>query len=124
MASHTETVPNITDLVGTSPLFLHGKQPGVNVDPIDVAAGMTKLAELGWSPERDARTFMVIEYALLRWGRGEEQQAERLAIAQGETDPVFKAAAIDLTSWRVVLASAVAAGQAKLDAAKVAAATS
>ena len=90
------------------PVFLTGKQVGVNIDPIDVESGMRRLISLGWNPEKDARTFMVIQYALQRWARGEEAEAERLAIAQGETDPAFRASAIDLTSWRIVLAAAMA----------------
>ena len=90
------------------PVFLHGKKVGVNLDPIDVEAGMRRLIALGWDAEKDARTFAVIQYALQRWARGEEAAAERLAIAHGETDPEFTAAAIDLTSWRIVLASAMA----------------
>ncbi len=101
----------------TAPLFWTTRQPGKNVDPIDVAAGLRKLQQLGWDPQKDARTFTVIEYALQRWARGEEHQAQRLAIAQGETDPRFKDAAVDLTSWYVVLAAAVAAGRAALEAA-------
>jgi len=93
--------------VPVAPRFLTGKRPGVNVDRIDVGAGLRRLEALGWSQQGDARTFMVIHYALQRWARGEEAEAERLAIAQGETDPTFIAAAIDLTSWRVVLASAM-----------------
>lgn len=105
------------------PQFWGEKKPGVNLDPIDVAAGMRRLEMLGWSPTQDARTFMLIEYCLQRWARGEEAQAERQAIAQGETDPQFIAAAIDLTSWRMVLASAMTAGAAALAAKKSQAAT-
>lgn len=74
-----------------------GLATGVNVDPVDVAAGIAKLHELGWS---DLNTIMVIEYALMRWARGEEEAAERGAIDRG-----FHG--IDLTSWRVVLAAAI-----------------
>lgn len=94
-----------------APMFWGEKKTGVNLDPIDVAAGLRRLEVLGWSPTEDARTFMLIEYCLQRWARGEEAAAERAAIAQGETDPAFRAAAIDFTSWRVVLAAAMAAGK-------------
>lgn len=94
------------------PLSLTGR-PQRNVDQVDVAAGLEKLAALGWDLEKDARTFMVIEYALKRWARGEEAQGERLALGQGETDSGLREAAIDLTSWRVVLATAIAAAEEK-----------
>lgn len=83
--------------------------PGVNVDKIDVAAGLKALEGLGWSRTEDPNTFVLIEFCLMRWKRGEEEQAENQAIALHEEDPAQRAAAIDLTSWRVVLASAMAA---------------
>jgi len=70
--------------------------PGYNVDKVDVAAGLNRAGPLGYdSPEH----LMVIEYALMRHRRGEEDGAERSALSGG----------IDLTSWRVILAEAVAA---------------
>ena len=75
--------------------------PGHNVDALDVAAGMRELAACGYN---DERTAMVIEYALRRWARGEEAQADRGAI-----DKSFHG--IDLTSWRRVLAAAMAGAQ-------------
>lgn len=78
-----------------------GLVPGVNVDRVDVAAGLAMLAELGY---QDSRTHMVIEHALQRWARGEEEAAERGAI-----DRAFHG--IDLTSWRVVLAHAITAAE-------------
>lgn len=76
--------------------------PGYNVDPINVEAGMKMLRQCGYEPnmERD----MVIEYALTRWARGEEEQAERGAI-----DASFHG--INFTSWRMVLAAAIAGAQ-------------
>lgn len=79
--------------------------PGYNVDHIDIGAGMKMLAETGHT---DSRTVMVIEYALARWARGEEDAAEKGAIDQS-----FHG--IDLTSWRMVLAAAQAAGEEKAD---------
>lgn len=66
---------------------------GVNVDPIDVAAGMRVAAQFGYdSPEHQ----MVAEYALRRWSRGEEEGGQRSALSGG----------IDLTSWYAILAAA------------------
>jgi hypothetical protein len=78
--------------------------PGVNVDRIDVAAGLAELAKF-W-PDAPLQTRMVIEYALMRWKRGEEAAAERGAIDQS-----FHG--IDMTSWRRVLAAARAAAEAQ-----------
>ncbi len=73
-----------------------GLIPGHNVDLVDVDAGLRELTACGYdSPE----TKMVIEYALMRWGRGEEEQAQRGAI-----DPRFHG--IALTCWYRVLAAA------------------
>lgn len=86
------------------PKFIGKKTPGVNVDPIDREAGLKMLDQLGWS---DYRTAMTIDYALWRWGHGEEEQAEKMAIDRSEYG-------IDLTSWRMVLAAAIASGTEKL----------
>ena len=75
---------------------------GVNKDALDIAAGMRELAACGYTD--CAETEMVIQYALQRWARGEEAQAERGAI-----DGSFHG--IDFTSWRRVLAAAMAAAQ-------------
>lgn len=72
---------------------------GVNKDALDIAAGIRELAACGYTDS--AETQMVIQYALQRWARGEEAQAERGAI-----DRSFHG--IDLTSWRRVLAAAMA----------------
>jgi hypothetical protein len=75
-----------------------GLKTGHNVDSVDVAAGMLELALCGY---KEPETRMVIEYALMRWSRGEEEQAERGAI-----DRDFHG--IDFTCWRRVLAASVA----------------
>lgn len=75
--------------------------PGHNVDRIDVAAGLRELSAAGYA---HPYTKMVIEHALMRWQRGEEEQAERGAIDQS-----FHG--IDLTSWRRVLAAARASAE-------------
>lgn len=73
---------------------------GVNVDPINVAAGMKELVACGY-PETEINRHCVIEHALMRWARGEEHQAQRGAI-----DASFHG--IDLTSWHRVLSAAMA----------------
>lgn len=77
--------------------LVHGK----NLDKLNIAAGMEMLAQTGYD---DERTKMVIEYALQRWARGEEGAAERGAIDS-------KWHGIDFTSWRMVLAAAMAGAQ-------------
>ena len=76
-------------------------RPGHNVDRIDIAAGLRELVAAGWD---DPYTTEVIAYALRRWARGEEAAAERGAI-----DRDFHG--IDFTSWRRVLAAAVASAE-------------
>lgn len=70
--------------------------PGFNVDRIDVTAGLRELKACGYD---EPKTVMVIEYALSRWARGEEQAAQRGAI-----DSSFHG--INLTCWLRVLAAA------------------
>lgn len=86
------------------PKFIGKKTPGVNVDPIDREAGIAMLVRMGYD---DPRTIQVIDYCLWRWGHGEEDQAERNAI-----DKSFYG--IDYTTWRAVLAAAIASGTEKL----------
>lgn len=69
---------------------------GHNVDRIDVGAGLRELEACGYT---DPCTKIVIEHALMRWMRGEEEQAERGAI-----DADFHG--INFTSWRRVLSAA------------------
>lgn len=82
---------------------MYGMQlvPGVNVDPIDIAAGLAELDAIGYDHKY---TREVILYALQRWQRGEEEAAERGAI-----DRSFYG--IDFGSWRRVLAAAMAGAQ-------------
>ena len=48
--------------------FLDGRPtPGVNVDDLDIAAGVEFAATLGYG---SAEHRMVVEYALQRWARG------------------------------------------------------
>lgn len=74
------------------------RRPGHNVDALNVAAGLRELKAIGYD---EPHTVMVIEYALQRWARGEEEQAQRGAI-----DRSFHG--IDLTCWLRVLAAAMA----------------
>lgn len=73
-----------------------GLIPGVNVDLIDNTSGLRELTTCGYD---DVRTAWVINHALDRWKRGEEEAAQRMAI-----DKNFHG--IDLTSWTRVLAAA------------------
>ncbi len=69
--------------------------PGVNVDKVDVRAGLKHAIRFGYGgPEH----LMVAEYALRRHARGEEDGAQRTALSGG----------IDLTSWYAILAAALA----------------
>jgi hypothetical protein len=77
----------------------HGLTPGHNVDKVDVAAGLRELKACG---NTNPHTRMVIEYALQRHARGEEELAQRTAIA-----PDLHG--VDLTTWFRVLAVARAA---------------
>lgn len=72
--------------------------PGVNADKLSVAAGIDAGTELGFESAEDE---MVTQYALLRWARGEEAGAEATWLRRHPRD---------LTSWRVILATAMAAG--------------
>lgn len=85
-------------LIGGRAITCNGEplEPGVNLDVIDVGAGLRAGITLGYD---DPTAQMVLEYALMRHRRGEEDGAERSALSGG----------IDFTSWRVVLASAMAA---------------
>lgn len=69
---------------------------GVNVDRVNIAAGMARAVNLGYDGSEHQ---MVTEYALMRFGRGEEDGAEKSALSGG----------IDLTSWYAILAAAKAA---------------
>lgn len=71
--------------------------PGVNVDKVDIGAGLAKARDLGYGDDLAA---MVVQYALQRHARGEEDGAERTWLNEYPRD---------LTSWRVILAAAVAA---------------
>lgn len=82
-----------------------GLVAGVNVDKLDIAAGLRELEAIGWpASEGHAETRCVIEYALQRWARGEEEAAQRGAIDKG-----FHG--IPLTCWVRVLAAAMAGAQ-------------
>lgn len=81
----------------------HGLIPGVNVDRLNIAAGMCELVACGY-PATEVERHVVIEYALQRWARGEEEAAQRGAI-----DKTLHG--IDLTSWLRVLAASMAAAE-------------
>lgn len=79
----------------------HKPTPGFNVDRIDVAAGLRELQKCGYD---EPHTTMLIEHALMRWARGEEEAA-----LKGAIDKSFHG--IDLTSWLRVISAARAAAQ-------------
>ena len=76
--------------------------PGVNSDPIDVPAGVAKARQLGYSLWRHQ---MEVEYNLARWARGEEADHSMSTSLSG----------VSYTDWRVILAAARAAGEARKD---------
>ncbi|MGK2875493.1 MAG: hypothetical protein ACSLEW_07610 [Nocardioides sp.] len=77
------------------PFTPNGLQPSVTVDR---ATGIAALKRFGYD---DPRTDMVIDYCLWRLGHGEEAAADKTAI-----DRSFHG--IDYTTWRAVLACAIA----------------
>ena len=77
--------------------------PGHDVDRVDVAAGIAELKEMGFT---EPETLMVIQHALMRWARGEEEAAKRGAI-----DKTFHG--ISFTCWLRVLAAARASAEEK-----------
>jgi hypothetical protein len=79
-----------------------GLVTGHNVDRIDVSAGLRELIACGYGDSVETR--FVIQYALQRWARGEEEAAKRGAIDRG-----FHG--IDFGSWVRVLAAARAAAE-------------
>lgn len=82
-------------------VFGTGLIPGVNLDRLDIGAGMRELVKCGY-PEAEAERHYVIQYALQRWARGEEEAAQRGAI-----DESFHG--INLMSWLRVISAARAA---------------
>lgn len=85
-------------------LFSAQLVPGVNLDSLNIDAGLKELVNCGY-PETEVERHMVIQYALQRWARGEEEAAQRGAI-----DHSFHG--ITLTSWiRVISAAMVGANK-------------
>jgi len=74
--------------------------PGVNVDKVDVGAGLVKLAELGY---HRFQHIWEVDYNLRRWARGEEGEADR-SMSRSLSGVTYEA-------WRMVLAAAIAAGE-------------
>lgn len=68
-------------------------EPGVNLDELSIADGLMRAVKIGYESWQDQ---MVVEYALMRHARGEEDGAQRSALSGG----------IDFTSWRMILAAA------------------
>lgn len=74
--------------------------PGVNLDRVDLAAGLHMADRLGYG---GATAQMVAEYALMRHSRGEEAGAEATWLSQFPHD---------LTSWKAILTQAIAHAEA------------
>lgn len=83
----------------TRATFIGPAQAGVNLDHIDVDAGVEQAAAFGYGSPNDQ---MVVGYAMNRWARGEEDGAMRTMMGHG----------IDLTSCYAIVAAARAAGEA------------
>lgn len=98
---------SLSSSVERSATGFHGqvKKPGYNVDALDIERGMEELLACGYS---SAETIMVIDYALRRHMRGEEEAAQRGAIDEG-----FHG--IALTCWLRVLAAARAGAEQQRD---------
>lgn len=73
-----------------------GLVPGVNLDRVDLAAGLHMADRLGYG---DATAQVVVEYALMRHRRGEAAGSERTWLSHFPHD---------LTSWKAILAQAIA----------------
>jgi hypothetical protein len=81
--------------------------PGLNVDCLDIQAGLRELAICAGTVSTETR--FVIEHALQRWARGEEEAAQRGAI-----DRSFHG--INFGLWVRVLAAAMAGAERTADA--------
>jgi len=77
-------------------------EPGVNVDKINVRAGLSEATTIGYGSFEEQT---VVEYALWRWARGEEEGAIKSFLSGG----------IDLTSAYRILAAARAVAEAEDD---------
>lgn len=77
--------------------------PGVNVDRVDIAAGLTEAQAIGYTSAEDE---MVVVYGLQRWKRGEEEGARRTMLSHG----------VDLTSFYRIIAAARASAEAEVTA--------
>ncbi len=71
---------------------------GFNLDEVNIAKGLAELKACGYD---SPHTEMVLEHALVRWGKGEEAQAQKGAI-----DHTFHG--VNLISWTRILAAAIA----------------
>ena len=82
-----------------------GLMRGHNVDRLDIDSGMRELSACGWPATDDGanlKTRCVIDFALHRWHRGEEDAAQRMAINH-------EFHGIPLACWLRVLSAAMAA---------------
>lgn len=88
-------------LTGLRPRTIDGKPltPGVNVDAVDIEAGIAMARQHGWIT--NGNDLMLVDYALRRHARGEETGAEKTWMGHFGSH--------SLTGWRMVLAAALAA---------------
>lgn len=75
--------------------------PGYNADVVDIAKGLAEAAKIGYGDDLAA---MVVQYALQRHQRGEEDGAERTWLSEYPRD---------LTSWKRILSAALVDGALK-----------
>jgi hypothetical protein len=70
--------------------------PGINVDRVDIGCGLDEARAIGYRDDTEELT--VINYALMRWARGEEAGADATIVSHR----------VDFTTWRRIIAAAVA----------------
>lgn len=85
--------------------------PGVNVDALDIPSGMKMYKDLGYGD--NGNQTMMVNLALQKWAKGEEEQAEKMAIGIGVWKDEKDWPKINLMSWRMILAAAMAGAEAK-----------
>lgn len=77
--------------------------PGHNVDKLSIVDGLQMGVRCGYIYPREQ---VLIDYALRRWARGEEADAEHMIVISG-----VEGVKVDFTSWRMILAAAMAGAQ-------------
>lgn len=73
--------------------------PGVNVDKLNIAAGVQEAADIGYDSQQDR---MVATYALQRWARGEEDGAFQTFLSHGfDLTSAYRIVSAAATKWKV-----------------------